>query len=266
MVSLPVLAMLGMLSVRLLHRRDSVLLGGTALGDSVQDSLLAPTASRRQSRVAKVMQGAYRGGRNIADRAIAIVGLLLLSPILALIAVSIRLDSPGPIFFRQRRVGKSGTTFSMVKFRTLHVDAPAFSLKLSERDPRITRVGGFLRRSGLDEAPQLWNVLRGEMALIGPRPEQAELIDLYEPWQRTRERVRPGITGWWQIHHRDGAPLHRNVDKDMYYIEHQGPWLDLLIVIATVRILVSALFPVSHAAPASSVSHADSLLDDTRGA
>src|SRR5439155_2936569 len=145
------------------------------------------------------------------------------SPLFLAIAILVRLDSPGPILFCQRRVGKGGKEFTIFKFRTLHADAPEFSLKMPEADPLVTRIGRVLRRSGLDELPQLWNVVRGEMALIGPRPEQAQLIGLYQPWQLKRHCVRPGITGWWQIHHRDGAPLHRNVDKDLYYIEHQGP-------------------------------------------
>jgi lipopolysaccharide/colanic/teichoic acid biosynthesis glycosyltransferase len=102
-------------------------------------------------------------------------------------------------------------------------------------------MGRFLRRTGLDELPQLWNVVRGDMAIIGPRPEQADLIELYEPWQHERHVVRPGITGWWQIHHRDGSPLHLNVDKDLYYIQNQGPWIDGLIVLGTGRIMLAGL-------------------------
>ena len=99
----------------------------------------------------------------------------------------------------------------------------------------------FLRPSGLDELPQLWNVVRGEMAMIGPRPEQLELIDLYEPWQRQRHLIKPGITGWWQIHHRDGVPLHLNVEKDIYYIRHQGPWIDGKIVAGTCKVILAGL-------------------------
>jgi lipopolysaccharide/colanic/teichoic acid biosynthesis glycosyltransferase len=186
----------------------------------------------------------YRAFRMVGDWVLASTLLIACAPVLAVIAVAICVDSPGPALFRQKRIGKHGKPFTIVKFRTLHVDAPAYSLKVADHHSTITRVGQFLRRSGLDELPQLWNVVRGEMAIIGPRPEQLELDKFYESWQRLRLLVKPGITGWWQIHHRDGIPLHLNIDKDLYYIRHQGLRLDWLIVRGTVKVLVGG---ISHA-------------------
>ena len=183
----------------------------------------------------------YRTARIGLDLAVALPLLVLASPLLAIIALVIPFESRGPALFRQQRVGKDGKPFTIYKFRTMRPDAPTYSVKVDESDPSITRFGRFLRRTGLDELPQLWNVVRGEMSIIGPRPEQIELINLYEPWQLQRHAVRPGITGWWQIHHRDGAPLHLNVDKDLYYIEHQGLKLDALIVFGTLKLMFGAL-------------------------
>ncbi len=237
-VSLPALVALGALSVRGIQAH-----GGSwrSVEDVKPVGVEAPPLEvewRRQG----IVNSAYKALRNVLDRALALVSMVVLSPLLVVIGAAISLDTPGPVLFRQRRIGMGGRPFTIIKFRTLRAEAPRYSLKLSEDDSRITRVGQFLRKSGLDELPQLWNVFCGEMALIGPRPEQIELIDLYEPWQRQRESVRPGITGWWQIHHRDGEPLHHHVDRDLYYIRHQGPWIDLLIVLATIRVLLAAVF------------------------
>lgn len=186
----------------------------------------------------------YRAFRTVGDWMLASVLLIACAPVLAAIAVAICVDSPGPAIFRQKRIGKHGKPFTIAKFRTLHVDAPSYSLKVAEHHPAVTKFGKFLRRSGLDELPQLWNVVRGEMAIIGPRPEQLELHDLYEPWQRLRLLVKPGITGWWQIHHRDGVPLHLNIEKDLYYIRNQGIRIDWLIVRGTIKVLFGG---ISHA-------------------
>jgi lipopolysaccharide/colanic/teichoic acid biosynthesis glycosyltransferase len=186
-------------------------------------------------------RSSYRAIRTVLDWLCAIPLLIICVPLLVVVAAAIRVDSEGPAFFRQQRIGKAGRPFTMVKFRTMRLEAPASSLKVEEDSQVITRMGRILRRSGLDELPQLWNVVRGEMAMIGPRPEQADLIELYEPWQHQRHLVRPGITGWWQIHHRDGQPLHLNVDKDLFYIQHQGPRIDALIVIGTLKILVAGV-------------------------
>jgi len=242
LVSIPVLAALGALSLRGFQAQarsspHADLLEADFTAESAQPTLLEVEWRRHG-----LANSIYMSLRNVLDRALALGSMVVLSPVLFVIAVAISLDSPGPVLFRQRRVGMGGKPFTIIKFRTLRAEAPRYSLKLTEYDSRITRVGQFLRRSGLDELPQLWNVVCGEMALIGPRPEQIELINLYEPWQRQRESVRPGITGWWQVHHRDGEPLHHNVHRDLYYIRHQGPWIDLLIVLATVQVLLAAVF------------------------
>jgi lipopolysaccharide/colanic/teichoic acid biosynthesis glycosyltransferase len=184
---------------------------------------------------------AYRRMREAVDPVLAALMLVLLLPLLAVIALAVVIDDGRPVFFRQDRVGRGGRPFRIVKFRTMAREAPPVSLKVDEASPLITRVGRGLRVTGLDEAPNLWNVVRGDMALIGPRPEQLGLIDRYEPWQLERHDVKPGITGWWQIHHRDTEPMYLNVDKDIHYVRHQGPALDALIVLGTLRVLVAGL-------------------------
>jgi lipopolysaccharide/colanic/teichoic acid biosynthesis glycosyltransferase len=158
---------------------------------------------------------------------------------MAAMALAIRLDCPGPVFFRQQRIGLGGRPFTIYKFRTMFADAPGYSYKVPISDGRITRVGRWLRRSGLDELPQLLNVVRGEMSLIGPRPEQPFIVDQFEPWQHTRHEVKPGITGWWQIHHRDDVPLHLNLEYDMYYLAHLSFLLDCQIAWCTLKIMVA---------------------------
>lgn len=171
----------------------------------------------------------------------AAVLMLALLPLFIVIALAILIDDGRPVLFWQPRVGRRGRTFRIVKFRTMSVDAPPVSLKVDERSPLITPVGRFLRATGLDEAPNLWNVVRGEMALIGPRPEQLGLLHLYQDWQLERHQVKPGITGWWQIHHRDTEPLYLNVERDIHYVRHQGPALDARIVLGTVGVLVAGV-------------------------
>ncbi len=147
-------------------------------------------------------------------------------------AVAIRLDSPGPVFYRSVRLGENGRLFGMLKFRTMvcnadalrhlvdHYDANGNLVHKVPDDPRVTRVGRFLRKSSLDELPQLLNVLRGEMSLVGPRPEMPDLVEKYLPWQRKRFAVPQGMTGWWQIHGRSDKPMHLHTDEDLYYVQH----------------------------------------------
>lgn len=163
-------------------------------------------------------------------------GLLfvLLLPLLAILYLWVRLDSPGPGLFRQRRTGLGGCEFTMLKFRSMHVEAPAYALTpTSSDDPRITRAGRILRRLSLDELPQFWNVLSGEMSLVGPRPEMPFITAQYTPQQRERLRVKPGLTGLWQISADRRRSIHENLDYDLYYIEHQSVLLDLVILIRT---------------------------------
>jgi lipopolysaccharide/colanic/teichoic acid biosynthesis glycosyltransferase len=121
----------------------------------------------------------------------------------------------------------------MLKFRSMRVDAPNYSLKVSDNDPRVTRIGRVLRGTALDELPQLWNIVRGDMSWVGPRPEQPFLVERYADWQRARLQVRPGLTGWWQVCRRRDEQMHEHTDLDLYYIEHMSPWLDLKIVLMT---------------------------------
>jgi lipopolysaccharide/colanic/teichoic acid biosynthesis glycosyltransferase len=169
------------------------------------------------------------------DVAAAGVGLALTSPLLATAAVAIKLDDGGPVFYRQRRVGIHGREFELLKLRTMEVGAEArgAGFAVDEGDPRITRAGRVLRRLSLDELPQLWNVVCGDMSLIGPRPTLAYQVDRYTPRQRRRLEVKPGITGWAQIHGRARLPWNDRIELDVWYVEHRSPWLDLKILART---------------------------------
>jgi lipopolysaccharide/colanic/teichoic acid biosynthesis glycosyltransferase len=183
----------------------------------------------------------YRRVRNAFDRVAGACLLLIVSPVIFAIALAILLDTGGPIFFLQCRAGRFARPFMILKFRTMSTRAPESSLKVAPNNPCITKVGRFLRSSGLDELPNLWNVVRGDMALIGPRPEQLALLSYYQRWQHLRHLVKPGITGWWQIHHRDSEPMHLNIEKDIYYVCNQGPALDVRIIVATLKVAISPL-------------------------
>ena len=170
-----------------------------------------------------------------ADVIGASFGLALASPVLAAAAVAIKLEDGGPVFYRQRRVGLNGREFELLKLRTMDVGAErrGAGLAVNEGDPRITRAGRVLRRLSFDELPQLWNVLRGDMSLIGPRPTLAYQVERYTPRQRRRLEVKPGITGWAQIHGRARLPWEERIELDVWYIEHRTPWLDLKILART---------------------------------
>lgn len=165
------------------------------------------------------------------DFVVASVVLILTAPLFALAAWLIRRESQGPVFYRQTRVGKDGRPFEMFKFRTMFAhlggDAPKPD---SESDPRITRVGRILRRYSLDEIPQFLNVLRGEMSVVGPRPEMPFIVAEYTPMARERLRAKPGITGLWQISYARQQAIHENIDYDIYYIENQSLLLDVVII------------------------------------
>ncbi len=180
------------------------------------------------------------------DFGMALVGLALTTPVMPLVALAIKLDSPGPVFFRQTRVGRGGKSFKIVKFRTMRQDAEASTgaVWAIDHDPRITRVGRFLRKSRLDEIPQLWNVLIGDMSFVGPRPERPEFDEKLEreiPFYRARRAVRPGLTGWAQISHGYGNTMLdalRKVEYDLYYIKNELLYLDLLILLRTVAVVL----------------------------
>jgi lipopolysaccharide/colanic/teichoic acid biosynthesis glycosyltransferase len=169
------------------------------------------------------------------DVAAASVALALASPVLAGAAVAVKLEDRGPVFYRQRRVGRNGVEFDLLKLRTMEVGAEqrGAGYAVNEGDPRITRSGRVLRRLSLDELPQLWNVLRGDMSMIGPRPTLAYQVERYTPRQRRRLEVKPGITGWAQIHGRARLPWDERIELDVWYVEHRSAWLDLKILART---------------------------------
>jgi len=161
-------------------------------------------------------------------------GLILLSPVMIAASIAIKLDSPGPIFYGPWRVGENGRLFRMWKFRTMVEGADREQHFKAKDDPRRTGIGAVLRRWSIDELPNVFNVLAGEMSLVGPRPEQPWIVERYEPWQRKRLAVPPGITGWWQVNGRSDLPLHENVEYDIFYIQNYSPLLDLLILWKTI--------------------------------
>ncbi len=197
-----------------------------------------------------VIRGHVRVAKRLLDLTVSLVGLMLCWPILLVTWIAIRLDSPGPAIFAPERVGENGRIFRMLKFRTMFVGAanasppasttdaqgnPIFKLK---DDPRVTRVGKWLRRTSLDELPQLFNVLKGEMSLVGPRPEQPFITEEYDHWQWQRLSVPPGVTGWWQVSGRSDIPMHLNTQYDIYYVRNWSIFLDLRILWRTVGVVI----------------------------
>jgi O-antigen biosynthesis protein WbqP len=186
--------------------------------------------------------GVYAFAKRALDVAGALAGLLLASPVLLVTAIAIRLDSPGPALFRQRRIGRFSRPFTIVKFRTMQVGTPDLASHLmGPGSSRLTRLGGFLRRSSIDELPQLWNVLAGDMSLVGPRPalhNQDDLIALRR--EAGVDALRPGLTGWAQIHGRDELTVPEKVGFDRGYLERAGFGLDLWILLRTLRTLFSS--------------------------
>jgi exopolysaccharide biosynthesis polyprenyl glycosylphosphotransferase len=195
------------------------------------------------------IDGFQRFGKRLMDLGIAGVTCLLLWPLMLAVAIAIKLEDGGPIFYAGPRVGENGRLFYMLKFRSMVIDADRLQHVVSERDaeghlvfkrandPRITRVGRLIRRTSIDELPQLINVLRGEMSLVGPRPELPWLVESYEPWQRKRFAVPQGITGWWQVNGRSDNPMHLHTDQDLYYVQHYSLWLDVRILWRTISVV-----------------------------
>jgi lipopolysaccharide/colanic/teichoic acid biosynthesis glycosyltransferase len=180
----------------------------------------------------------------ILDATIAGLGLAVASPALGVAALAIKLGDGGPVFYRQRRVGQNGSEFELLKLRTMVVGAEhrGAGYAVNEGDPRITRAGQLLRRLSLDEVPQLWNVVRGDMSLVGPRPTLAYQVVRYTPRQRRRLEVKPGITGWAQIHGRARLPWDERIELDVWYVEHRSPWLDLKILARTPAALFAGTY------------------------
>jgi lipopolysaccharide/colanic/teichoic acid biosynthesis glycosyltransferase len=175
------------------------------------------------------------------DLLIAAVALVLTSPLLLVAAVAIRLESPGPVIYRHPRVGQHGAPFELWKLRTMVQGAERLGagLYVEAGDARITRSGALLRRCSLDELPNLVNVLRGELSIVGPRPTVSEQVQRYTPHQRRRLEVRPGITGWAQVNGRLALSWPQRIELDVWYVEHRSPALDLRILMRTARMLIT---------------------------
>ena len=179
--------------------------------------------------------------RRAVDLVLATVALALFAPVLAVAAIAIRVETPGAVLYRQRRVGRGGAPFELFKLRTMVTGAETMGrgLIVDAGDDRITRVGALLRRTSLDELPNLVNVLRGEMSLVGPRPTVQVQVDRYTERQRRRLDALPGITGWAQVNGRASLPWHERIELDLWYVEHASPRLDLRILVASVRMAVT---------------------------
>jgi exopolysaccharide biosynthesis polyprenyl glycosylphosphotransferase len=198
------------------------------------------------------IEGPDRVIKRLFDLIVSGLALALLSPLLLVAALAVRLDSPGPILFRQQRIGEGGRPFQMLKFRTMRAGAEADEHRLAREtgqgpptfvkqpdDPRITRVGRVIRRFSIDELPQLFNVLKGDMSLVGPRPELPWLVERYEPWHRKRFAVPQGMTGWWQVNNRSAhADYTLRVEDDLYYIRNWSIWLDMRILLMTLGAVI----------------------------
>jgi lipopolysaccharide/colanic/teichoic acid biosynthesis glycosyltransferase len=182
-----------------------------------------------------------RGLPRVADLALAALGLLVGAPIVAVSAAAIKLTSRGPVIYRQQRVGREGQAFEVYKLRTMRMGADPVGVgtPVLEDDPRVTRVGRFLRRFSLDEIPNLVNVLRGEMAIVGPRPTLAAQVELYTPSQLRRLEVKPGLTGWAQVNGRAGIPWEERIELDVWYVDNRSTRLDLRILGRTLRMLTT---------------------------
>jgi exopolysaccharide biosynthesis polyprenyl glycosylphosphotransferase len=188
--------------------------------------------------------------KRIFDLLVGTIFQIIFFPVMLVITVAIMIDDSGPIIYKSRRLGENGKLFWMYKFRSMVVgadqqlesvtqlDSEGNLLHKSPHDPRITRVGRFLRRTSLDELPQLFNVLKGEMSLVGPRPEIPDLVEKYQPWQRKRFVVPQGITGWWQVNGRSDKPMHLHTEDDIYYIQNYSIYLDIFILLKTAWVVL----------------------------
>ncbi|GAC1661758.1 MAG: sugar transferase [Acidobacteriaceae bacterium] len=207
-----------------------------AMKARVEDFFGLPLISIREPSINPVQARVKR----VFDLAISLTLLVSTGPLMAILALLIRLDSAGPILIHQRRIGAGGVPFSMHKFRTMRWEPGAIDSAFLKRpdDPRVTRVGRFLRRASLDELPQLWNVVRGEMSLVGPRPELPAVVELYEPWQRKRFLVPPGMTGWWQVSGRSDNSMHLNTEIDLFYVQNYSILLDVQILLRTLGAVI----------------------------
>jgi sugar transferase (PEP-CTERM system associated) len=212
---------------------------GKILVDGLTPSWLVFSDGFRASRATRLL-------KRMVDVTCAGVGLVLAAPLMLLTALAVRLESPGPVLYRQERVGERGRTFTLVKFRSMRTDAESGTpIWARDHDDRVTRVGRFIRKTRLDELPQLWNVLRGEMSFVGPRPERPYFVQQLSeavPFYDERHVVKPGVTGWAQVKYRYGSSFEDAIEKlryDLYYIKHQSIFFDLTIFLDTVKVIVS---------------------------
>ena len=197
----------------------------------------------------KAKSKAYLIAKRITDVLFSGIGLIILSPVFVIVAIAIKLDSKGPIFFKQDRVGKDEELFSMYKFRSMVVNAeelkkalenqnemsgPMFKMK---KDPRITRVGRFIRKTSIDELPQLVNVIKGDMSLVGPRPSLPKEVEQFEPWMKERLTVQPGITCFWQVMGRNSIPFEEWMKLDVKYVRERDYCLDIRLIFKTFFVL-----------------------------
>jgi exopolysaccharide biosynthesis polyprenyl glycosylphosphotransferase len=219
----------------------------TALLDARAAAVVAPLPFEPRDIVSTVRpRRFYTAAKRLIDVVVALTGIVVTLPLILVIAVLIRLDSPGSVLFPQQRMGKDGRPFGMLKFRSMYTNSPALPPELLERnestgplfkmkrDPRITRVGRVLRRTSLDELPQLFNVLAGQMSLVGPRPPLPREMPGYEGVQALRLRIAPGLTGLWQVSGRSELPFEEMVRLDLFYIEKRSLLMDLAILARTV--------------------------------
>lgn len=204
--------------------------------------VIAPIAAQPK----QGMNRAERIVKRLMDIILATIALLLIAPVLIAVALLIKMESRGPVLFKQRRVGQGGKLFHIYKFRSMVVNAEALqstvntttadgkTLHKHKDDSRVTRIGKFLRKTSVDELPQLFNILLGDMSIVGPRPELPWLVEQYETWQRERFLVPQGLTGWWQVTGRSEKPCHLSTEDDLHYIHHYSLWLDIKIMLMTI--------------------------------
>ena len=228
---------------------DAISTRGTVLPASVgagQALRLEMSLPQRERRV-------YERAKRLLDIVATGAGLLMLAPLFALVAIAIRLDSSGAVLFSQTRVGRHGRTFRCWKFRSMFVDAEARKAALMadnemdggvifkmKRDPRITRVGRFIRKASIDELPQVWNVFTGDMSLVGPRPAVPAEVAQYTPYERQRLAVKPGITCFWQVSGRSNLPFDEQVRLDIHYAQVRSLWVDISLLLRTVPAVLFA--------------------------
>ena len=191
----------------------------------------------------------YEGLKRLVDVLGAFTGLLMLSPLIVIVSLIVKFTSKGPVFFSQKRVGRNGKTFDMYKFRSMVVNAEELKEKLAAQnemsgpmfkmkdDPRVTKVGKFIRKTSIDELPQLWNILKGDMSLVGPRPSLPKEVAQFEDWMYKRLEVKPGLTCYWQVSGRNNIDFEDWMKLDIRYVEEKNLWIDIKLIFKTVGVL-----------------------------